>query len=111
MKLFAALKKVRTFERLRLPVLSSLTDFDILIEIGYAEEAGRPLTAKQVLLMDLGSRSTVRRKLSRLADRGIVRRLKNKDDQRSSLLSISPSSQKLLARYGSLIASVFASGQ
>ena len=35
-KLFAALKKIREFERLQLPFIKSLIDFDIIIEIGHA---------------------------------------------------------------------------
>ena len=42
MKLFAALKKIRAFEKAQLPFLKSIVDFDILIEIGHAEEHGWP---------------------------------------------------------------------
>ena len=42
MKLFAALRKIREFERGQLPFLKSIVDFDIVIEIGYAEEEGPP---------------------------------------------------------------------
>src|ERR1035441_1669700 len=38
MKLFTGLKKIREFERQQLPFLKSVFDFDIVIEIGYAEE-------------------------------------------------------------------------
>jgi hypothetical protein len=50
MKLFTGLKKIREFERLQLPFFRSLVDFDIIIEIGYAEEQGQPLTLKQLFL-------------------------------------------------------------
>ena len=40
MKLFTGLKQIREFERRQLPFLKSVIDFDIVIEIGYAEELG-----------------------------------------------------------------------
>jgi DNA-binding MarR family transcriptional regulator len=106
MKLFAALRKIREFERLQLPFLQSMVDFDILIEIGYAEEQQHPLTLKQLLLLNLSSRTTVRRRLARLIEGGIVTRRKNTNDQRSSLLSLSSSSLKLLGKYGGVLTSI-----
>ena len=106
MKLFAALKKIREFERSQLPFLKSIVDFDIVIELGYAEEQQHPLTLKQVFLLNLSSRTTVRRRLARLIEQGIVRRRKNVNDQRSSLLTISSSNLKLLGIYGSTLTSI-----
>jgi len=109
MKLFAALRKIREFERAQLPFLKSIIDFDILIEIGYAEEENHPLTLKQILLLNLSSRTTVRRRLARLIEQGIVRRRKNKNDKRSSLLTISSSSLKQLTKYGGVLTAIWAS--
>jgi DNA-binding MarR family transcriptional regulator len=108
MKLFAGLKKIREFERQQLPFLRSFVDFDIIIEIGYAEEQGQPLTLKQLVLRNNRARSTVRRKLVRLIEQGIVIRRKHANDHRSSLLIISPSSVKLLGKYGGTITSISA---
>ena len=108
MKLFAALRKIREFERSQLPFLKSIIDFDIVIEIGYAEERGQPLTLKQLFLLNIRSRSTVRRKLARLIEQGIVMRRKHANDHRASLLIISPSSVKLLAKYGGTLTSISA---
>src|ERR1039457_2258009 len=99
MKLFAGLKKIREFERKQLPFLKSVFDFDIVIEIGYAEEQGQPLTLKQLLLLNISSRATVRRKLATLTEQGIVIRRTHANDHRTSLLMISPSSFKLLSKY------------
>ena len=99
MKLFSALRGIREFERLHLPLLKSMLDFDLVIEIGYAEEQAQPLTLKQLLLLNLSSRTTVRRKLEGLIERGIVRRRKSARDQRSSILGISSSGYKSLAKY------------
>jgi len=109
MKLFAALKKIRDFEKAQLPFLKTTIDFDILIEIGYAEEQDHPLTLKQVLLLNISSRTTVRRRLLRLIDQGIVRRRANANDRRASILTISPANLKLLGKYGGVLTATCAS--
>jgi DNA-binding MarR family transcriptional regulator len=108
MKLFAALRKIREFERLELFFVKSLIDFDIIIEIGYAQEQDQPLTPKQLFLMNLSSITTVRRRLKRLIDQGIVRRRRNAKDQRSALLTVSSPSLKLLTKYVGVLATVCA---
>jgi DNA-binding MarR family transcriptional regulator len=108
MKLFAGLKKIREFERTQLPFFKSLVDFDIVIEIGYAEEQDQPLTLKQLFLLDISSRSTVRRRLAQLIERGIVMRRQSNDDHRATVLTIASSSVKLLTRYCGALASVCA---
>jgi DNA-binding MarR family transcriptional regulator len=109
MKLFTGLKKIREFERLQLPFLKSVVDFDIVIEIGYAEEHEQPLTLKQLFLLNISSRTTVRRKLARLIEQRIVMRRKHANDNRASLLTISASSIKLLGKYGGTLTSISAS--
>jgi DNA-binding MarR family transcriptional regulator len=109
MKIFAGLRKIRGFQRLELPYLKTISDFDIVIEIGYAEEQGRPLTLKQLFLLNSCSRTTVRRKLASLIEQGVVNRRKHQSDNRASLLIIAPSSIKLLTRYGGAIAAIAAS--
>jgi hypothetical protein len=106
MKLFTGLKKIRDFEKQQLPFLRSVFDLDIVIEIGYAEEQAQPLTLKQLLLLNIGSRATVRRKLATLIAQGVVIRRKHANDNRASLLMISPSSIKLLSKYGGTLTSI-----
>src|SRR6202163_1240346 len=106
MKLFSGLKKIREFEKLQLPFLKSVIDFDILIEIGYAEEQGQPLTLKQLFLLNVSSRTTVRRKLAKLIEQGIVIRRKHANDNRASLLIIAPSCLKLLGKYCGAVNSI-----
>ena len=106
MKLFTGLKQIREFERRQLPFLKSVLDFDIVIEIGYAEEQEQPLTLKQLFLLNLSSRTTVRRKLARLIERGIVMRRKQASDHRASLLTISPSTVKVLGKYGGTLTAI-----
>jgi len=106
MKLFTGLKKIREFERRHLPFLRSVIDFDIVIEIGYAEEQGQPLTLKHLLLLNICSRTTVRRKLATLIEQGIIIRRKHANDHRASLLMIAPSGVKLLSKYGGTLTSI-----
>jgi DNA-binding MarR family transcriptional regulator len=106
MKIFTGLKKIREFERRQLPFLKTVVDFDIVIEIGYAEEQGQPLTLKQLFLLNLSSRTTVRRKLARLIERGIIVRRKHENDHRASLLTITPSIVKVLGKYGGRLISI-----
>src|ERR1700692_433314 len=106
MKLFTELKKIRDFERQQLPFLRSVFDFDIVIEIGYAEEQGQPLTLKQLFLLNISSRTTVRRKLATLIEQGIIIRRKDANALRASLLIISPATIKLLSKYGGTLTSI-----
>ena len=106
MKLFTGLKKIREFERQHLPFLKSVIDFDIVVEIGYAEEQELPLTLKQLFLLNISSRTTVRRRLARLIEQGIVMRRKKPKDNRSTILTVSSSSLKLLGKYGSALTSI-----
>jgi hypothetical protein len=99
MQLFAALRKIRQFERLKLPFIKALIDFDIIIEIGYAAEQGQPLTPKQLFLLDIGSLTTVRSRLAKLVDAGIVIRRPNAEDRRSAFLALSPPSVKRKPRW------------
>ena len=103
MKLFAELRKMREFERLQLAFMNSLIDFDIIIEIGYAKEQNQALTPKQLFLLKLSSVTTVRRRLARLTAQGIVKRRINPKDRRSTTLTLSPSSLKLLGKYGGVL--------
>ena len=104
LKLFAALRKIREFERLQLTFLKSVIDFDIIIEIGYAQEQRKPLTPKQLPLLGVaGSATTIRRRLAKLTEQGVVKRSTNANDRRSEILTLSSPTLKLLGRYGSLL--------
>ncbi len=103
LSLFGGLRKMREFERLQLPFISSLIDFDIIIEIGEAQEQKKLFTPKQLFLLKLGSISTVRRRLARLTQTGIVARRTNTKDQRSDVLTVAPATMKQLERYSVLL--------
>jgi hypothetical protein len=105
-QLFSTLKKIRHFERVQLPFIRSLVDFDIIIEIGYAQENKTAFTPKQLFLSKLGSVTSVRRRLAILTAQGIVFRHANTKDHRSELLTLSPASLKLFEKYGGVIAGI-----
>ena len=105
MKLFAALRKMREFERLQLPFIRSLIDLDIIVEIGFAEENKKPLSPKPLFLLNLGPITTVRRRLARLTEQGIVNSRTNPRDRRSQVLTISRSSLGLMGKYGGMLSS------
>jgi hypothetical protein len=106
MKLFAGLRKIREYQRLQLPFLRSLIEYDIVIEIGYAEECGEPITLKQLLLVNICSRTTMRRKLSELIEQQVILRQKNSHDRRASALGVSPTHLRQLAKYGQALKSI-----
>ena len=106
LSLFASLRKIRQFERQHLPFVRTLVDFDIIIEIGYAQERNKPLTPKTLFLLQLGSVTTARRRLAKLTQEGIVRREPDPGDRRSGILTLSSASLKLMGRYGNAL-SVF----
>ena len=105
-QLFAKLREKRKFERLQMPFVSSLLDFDIIIEIGYAQEQKETLTPKQLFLLKLGSVTTVRRRLAKLTAQGVVARHANTRDHRSEFLILSGSTTRVLEKYGSLLLSI-----
>ena len=105
-KLFAALKAMREFEKLELPFIKSLIDFDIIIAVGCAQEDEEPLTPKALFLLKISSVTTVRRRLAKLTEQGIVTRRTDPNDRRSDILNISASSLKLFTRYGGFLGGI-----
>ena len=106
MGLFAGLRKIREHERGQLPFLKSVADFDIVVEIGYHEERGRPIGLKQLFLQDICSKATVRRRLAKLIEGGVVIRNSLEEDRRVSILLISPGTLKLFRKFTGVISDV-----
>jgi DNA-binding MarR family transcriptional regulator len=109
MKLFTGLRKIRQAERAHLPQLKTLIDYDIVIEIGYAEERGRPLTLKRLYLLEICSRGSMRRHIGRLVAIGMISREKHPIDGRASLLLIPPATFKLFSKFSGALSSISAS--
>ncbi|MDD2928802.1 MAG: MarR family transcriptional regulator [Sideroxydans sp.] len=99
MTAFKKLKTIREFEKARMPHLRSHEDFDIVIEVGYHEDMGQPLTLKCLLLIGITSASTTQRKVHALVDAGILTRSRSASDRRSVQLGVSVQTRKLVDRY------------
>lgn len=103
MKVFAHLRATRTFRRRHLGFLETREDHDIVQEIGYHEEAGKPLTLKQLQMMGITSLPTLQRRLRRLRDVGAVVSRRMDGDARAVELTLSSKVMRTYHRYGDLI--------
>lgn len=92
---FKKFKKVKSVLS-EMPGIKTYKDFDILIEIGYHQEEGNPLTLKQLMLLKIASQATVRRYLNGLVRDGMVEKFASTGDQRSVELRLSASTCKTL---------------
>lgn len=86
-----------------MPHLRSHEDFDIVIEVGFHEEDGNPLTLKCLLLLGISSATTVQRRVHALVDAGILTRTRSTNDRRSIELGVSAHTRKLIERYVQLL--------
>jgi DNA-binding MarR family transcriptional regulator len=110
MGVFAALRTTRAFRRRHLDFLETREDCDLVLEIGFHQEAGVPLTMKQLQLMGLASVPTLQRRLRRLRQVGAIVGRKSEDDGRAVELVLSPKLLRTYAKYGDLIRSIQING-
>lgn len=103
MSTFGKLHELRAFQRRQLPLLHSIEDFDVLVEIGFHEDLGRPLTLKGLFLQNIGSIATVQRRLSRLKRLGVVLQTRSTRDRRNLELTVSPEVRRLYRRIDKLL--------
>jgi|SRR6266581_2881975 len=90
MKIFARLKKLREFQKTRLPHLRSIEDFDIIYEIGASQEnGGGRMTSKRLALLGIAPPATLQRRLSRLVALGVIEKQPACEDGRIVELSVS----------------------
>jgi hypothetical protein len=89
MELFERLRKIRDFQRRHLTWLETLEDFDVVIEIGFHQKAGSPLTYKALLGRNIASVATVRRRVQRLKSLGLVLQTRSVLDRRMTFLTLS----------------------
>lgn len=103
MSTFKQFRKIKSILS-EIPGIRTYKDFDILLEIGYHQEEGCPLTLKQLLLLEIGSRATVRRYLSTLVHDGMVEKVVSPSDQRSVTLRLSaPIARTLTTHFSKII--------
>ena len=101
--MFQQLRRLQAFTQKYFPCLQSAIDSALIVEIGYYQEQGRPLTIKGLLLLKLGAPATVRRRLQRLVDLGLVHKRRANHDRRLCHLEIDPAVRMRLAKYLNLI--------
>lgn len=87
--IFKTLKALRSAYT-ALPGITSCREYEIMIEIGYHQEMGAPLTLKRLLLLDIASDSTVHRHLRLLVGKGMAMKSNSSQDRREVHLELSP---------------------
>ncbi len=97
--MFSQLRRLQALTQKHFPCLESHIDRALIIEIGYHQEQGRPLTMKALLLVKLGAPATVRRHLRRLVELRLVHKRRATHDGRIFHLEIDPSVRMRFAKY------------
>src|SRR6185369_18025892 len=105
MRLLEKLHALRVFEKQHLDFLGTVEDHHLIGEIGYHQAKGKPLTLKQLFLLDVGSIATVQRRLRRLKELGIVQHRRATSDRRAIELTLSPKCVRILGKYETLMSS------
>lgn len=101
--LFGTLRAFRAFEKRHLHFARTMEDRDLVQEIGYHQEMGRPLSQKALFLLDIGSVATVQRRLRRLHHLGIIHRQRAERDRRLMEFTLTPKVLAVFERYGELL--------
>ena len=103
MATFKKLKEIKSVLN-QIPGIKTYKDFDILIEVGFHQELGDPLTLKQLLLLGIASEATVRRYLGRLVRAGMVEKFESVGDHRYVMLQLSAATVRTLTNHLSNLA-------
>lgn len=98
MSTFKKFKKIKSVLS-EFPGVKTYKEFDILIEIGYHQEQGCPLTVKQLMLLEVASQATVRRYLEHLVGDGMVKKIVAVNDHRSVVLKLTNATIKMLSNH------------
>ncbi|MBI4809683.1 MAG: MarR family transcriptional regulator [Nitrosomonadales bacterium] len=102
MTTFKKFKKIKSVLN-EIPGIKTYKEFDILIEIGYHEELGKPLTLKQLTQLGIASQATLCRHLNRLVQEGMVKKEASADDRRSFVLRLSTTATRSFTSHFSKI--------
>lgn len=102
---FDKLRALKTFRKEHADIFGTLEGHHLVSEIGLYQAKAQPLTLKQLFLLDIGSVSTVQRRLRRLKELGLVRHRQAASDRRSIELTLSPKCIRIFAQYDALMSS------
>lgn len=94
------LNKICTLLRGSFPAIDSGKDLALVLEVGRRQEAGTPMTQKQLCLCGIAPAATVRRRLRRLVAKKIIRKSISHSDGRSVTLCLSETALKQLKQVG-----------
>jgi len=106
MRVFERLRALRAFEVQHRLFVRKGGGHQLVVEIGYHQSKGQPLTLKQLFLLDFGSIATVQRNLRRLKDLGFVQARRAAKDRRAVELTLSPKCLRIFAKYDTLMDSI-----
>ena len=95
---FVTIRNIRELTKNVLGV-DTCDDLYSLIDLAAAYQQGKSLSVKQLMLLQGGTATTLRRRVARLIELGFVERIPNQNDGRSDLISLSPMVQ---GRLGSI---------
>ena len=82
-KAFALLKTIRAYKNSRFPFLRTRVDYDLLLYIGHGQVSGKPMNLTDILTSNIGTVSTIVRRLGRLEKLGVVHKIKATTDKRN----------------------------
>lgn len=105
MRIFERMHALRAFEKQHFQFLSWGGDYRLIGEIGLHQAKGKPLTLKQLFLLDVGSVATVQRHLRRFKELGLVHHRRAASDARAVELTLSAKCLRTFAMYGNLMSS------
>jgi hypothetical protein len=103
MTIFEKLQQARLFRQRHLALLRTLHDLEMVWEIGLHQEAGAPLNPKRLSLLKLGPAATIRRRLRRLRELGLVLQRSSAADKRIKHLTLSAALKRRLGDYGRIL--------
>jgi DNA-binding MarR family transcriptional regulator len=100
---YSLLHRISLIEKKHLPMLQTLVDFDLVVEIGYHQAHGKPLTLKQLFLLGVAPQATAQRRLRRLISLGLATKTFRPDDGRMVELGLTGKMEKALMKYAALV--------
>lgn len=103
MRVFERLRALRAFENQHALFLRTGGNHHLIGEIGHHQAKGKPLTLKQLILLDIGSVATVQRHLRRLKELGLVQHRRAASDRRAVELTLTPKCARIFLKYDTLM--------
>jgi DNA-binding MarR family transcriptional regulator len=97
------LRALRAFEKQHFGFLQTLEDLNLVREVALHQAEGKPLTLKQMFLLDIGSVATVQRRLRRLKEEGVIQQRRSAADARSVELTVAPRYARAFEKYEMLL--------